>query len=554
MADRRNKFLLKRSNVAGKIPTDGDLLLGEMALNTADVILYASGTTANSILPIGWDRVSITGDTINGDIIINGDLTVTGNTNFANISATTIDPVDYIQFNTTVTGITEAEGKIYWDSPNGTLSLGMEGGDVSLQIGQEQYYYIKNQSGSTIQNGRVVRAAGTLGASGRILGEYMIADGTIPPKFTLGIATEDILNGDDGYVTEFGLVRGIDTTGTLYGETWNDGDVLWVSPTIAGGLTNVEPIAPDLHIEMAIVILSDANGSVFVRPTRYPHFYDLQEAGWSAGTENNLDIIQWNTSLGYFQLTNTPTLNSLSANTISATTFYGDGSNLTGLSSGETNNGFNVGGAAGEIFRDKTGTTLNFRTVQSSGGTLSVVTDGNVVNIETAGGTGEANTAQNVGGGTGEIFRDKTGVTINLKTITSTGGTVTIINDTDTINLESSGASSRIVSSATTTNTTATELEKIDTITDNTTSIIKVYVKAYQSGGSQWGVWTRTLTVTKTSGTVTVQEVNADVDKTSIGLKANDVTFTVNGGDIDIDVTGIAATTITWNSAYEIIL
>lgn len=70
MSNRSNTFLWKRSNVAGKVPISGDLLLGEMALNTADVKLYASGTTSNSILPIGWDRVSRTGDTMTGTLFL----------------------------------------------------------------------------------------------------------------------------------------------------------------------------------------------------------------------------------------------------------------------------------------------------------------------------------------------------------------------------------------------------------------------------------------------------------------------------------------------------
>ncbi len=70
MATRKNTFLLKRSNVAGNKPTAGQIFLGELALNTADVILYASGTTANSILPIGWDRVAITGDTMSGPLYV----------------------------------------------------------------------------------------------------------------------------------------------------------------------------------------------------------------------------------------------------------------------------------------------------------------------------------------------------------------------------------------------------------------------------------------------------------------------------------------------------
>jgi hypothetical protein len=69
MAIRKNTFLLKRSNVAGNVPAAGQILLGELALNTADCILYASGTTANSILPIGWDRVAKTGDTMTGTLI-----------------------------------------------------------------------------------------------------------------------------------------------------------------------------------------------------------------------------------------------------------------------------------------------------------------------------------------------------------------------------------------------------------------------------------------------------------------------------------------------------
>jgi hypothetical protein len=70
MANRKNTFLLKRSNVAGNIPVAGQIELGELALNTADVKLYASGTTTNSILQVGWDRVSRTGDTMTGTLYL----------------------------------------------------------------------------------------------------------------------------------------------------------------------------------------------------------------------------------------------------------------------------------------------------------------------------------------------------------------------------------------------------------------------------------------------------------------------------------------------------
>jgi hypothetical protein len=74
MAKRQNTFLIKRSNVPGKIPLLGDLQLGELALNTADVKLYTSGTTENDIIQIGWDKINRTGDTVTGDFVFSGDI------------------------------------------------------------------------------------------------------------------------------------------------------------------------------------------------------------------------------------------------------------------------------------------------------------------------------------------------------------------------------------------------------------------------------------------------------------------------------------------------
>ena len=220
-------------------------------------------------------------------LTVNGDITVTETSNLNVVTATTID------FDINYTG-SSAEGRLSWNGDDGTLDLGMGGGNVTQQIGQEIYYRVKNQSGTTISNGRVIRNAGAVGASGRILGEYMIADGTYPFAKTLGIATEDIANGDDGFVTEFGVVRGIDTTGSLYGESWSDGDVLYVSPTIPGGLTAVEPNAPNQVLEMGVVLNADINGSIFVDrhlSTKLGDISDVQTTGATNG-----DLIIYNSA------------------------------------------------------------------------------------------------------------------------------------------------------------------------------------------------------------------------------------------------------------------
>jgi pectin methylesterase-like acyl-CoA thioesterase len=154
------------------------------------------------------------------------------------------------------------------------------------------------------------------------------------------------------------------------------------------------------------------------------------------------------------------------------------------------------------------------------------------------------------------IFKQKSGNNLEIRSI-SAGSNITITTG-DTLTISSTGGSSsgssRTTGSTTTTNATPTTIATISTLADNATNIIEVYIKGYQASATQYGVWKRTLTVTKVSGTPTIQSVDSDVTKTSAGLKATSVTFSVSGGNILVQVTGIAATTISWKSAYEIIL
>ena len=65
----------------------------------------------------------------------------------------------------------------------------------------------------------------------------------------------------------------------------------------------------------------------------------------------------------------------------------------------------------------------------------------NRTDVTIIGGGGEANTGANVGAGTGLVFRDKTGVTLNFKSLI--GGTnVTVTNNADDITIDASGAAS----------------------------------------------------------------------------------------------------------------
>lgn len=154
-----------------------------------------------------------------------------------------------------------------WNSQDGTLDIDMGLDGVTQQVGLEQYMVMGNATGSTLLNGKVIGFAGS--NDGRILGQKYIADGTMPAIYLVGVATMDIPNGTEGYVTTYGYVRDLNTS------AWSAGDVLYASPDTAGELTNVKPTVPDITVPVAAVVTSHVtNGVIIVRPTHtLPLFY-----------------------------------------------------------------------------------------------------------------------------------------------------------------------------------------------------------------------------------------------------------------------------------------
>ena len=201
-------------------------------------------------------NVTAGGDVTAGDdVIATGDVTAGANVNVTGHIATPT----YIEFDTTPGAVSDV-ARLSWNASDQTLDLGMEY-DVTQQIGQETYARVRNSTGSTIPNGTVVGFAGA--ATDALLVTPYLADGSLPSLYILGVMTHDLPDsGEKGYCTTWGFVRDIDTS------AFAAGDVLYASPTIAGGLTNVKPTAPNNVIPVAACITSNATtGVIFVRPT-----------------------------------------------------------------------------------------------------------------------------------------------------------------------------------------------------------------------------------------------------------------------------------------------
>jgi hypothetical protein len=166
----------------------------------------------------------------------------------------------YVRFNTSVVSVPDEQGLMYWDADDETVAVILNG--TIMKIGEDQFYPVKNQTGSTIAKGTAVRFAGTVGASGRLLIAPFIADNSVPSSRFMGVTSEAILNGADGKVMWFGRIRGINTN------AFNEGDILYASTTTAGGFQTAIPVAPNNIVQVAAVVTkSTNNGTIFVRPT-----------------------------------------------------------------------------------------------------------------------------------------------------------------------------------------------------------------------------------------------------------------------------------------------
>jgi hypothetical protein len=257
---------------------------------------------------------------------------------------------DYIDLPEDGPHVTQAR-RVQWNQDDGTVDVGLYGGSV-LQVGQETMFYSKNTSGALIPNGTPVMFTGTVGSSGKLTFGLAVADGSVPADYMMGVTTQDIADNGFGYVTSFGLVRGFNTTGTPYGEVWNDGDLLYFGAAAPGTWTKVQPIAPRIDVPVAVVVNAGGggSGSIFVRMSVAESLARLQDV-YISGLANG-DLLQYD--LAQQRWENVPA-STLPVGT--ATNLAGGAAGSVPYQSAPSTTTFRVIGTAGQVFRVNAGAT-----------------------------------------------------------------------------------------------------------------------------------------------------------------------------------------------------
>jgi hypothetical protein len=261
-----------------------------------DELFKFKNNLGSNIFIVGYSEFSLFNGT--GAIAANFSsalLTITRNFQFPNASGTIALTSDipsllgYVPYIGAVSSVNLGEyelkaGQLSLDtSPTGTLSVGttqwndtigssqtlLKGGAVILKNGVDLVARVVNKvtPNATLlrANYQAVRISGAQGQ--RLAVSYAQANNDNNSADTIGLVCENISTNQEGFIITVGQLEEINTTGSLQGETWSDGDVLYLSPTTPGKLTNIKPNGSTGHIVvMGYVEYSHAiHGKIYVK-------------------------------------------------------------------------------------------------------------------------------------------------------------------------------------------------------------------------------------------------------------------------------------------------
>jgi hypothetical protein len=206
-------------------------------------------------------------------------LTATAPT-WSNIATGVLSNIEYIDFDTDPTIPAHAEGRFFWDNANNAPAYHTDISGVTNQIGQELYIKVRNNSGGTINNGEVCYLSGAVGQLPTIAKAKADAVGT---SHVIAVATHDLDNNTNGYVTTFGLVRDFDTS------SFSDGDTLYLSATTAGALTNTAPAAPNYVVHLGSVTNDHPTSGSILIDIHLDHSSRIQAEEFTSMSDMEID-------------------------------------------------------------------------------------------------------------------------------------------------------------------------------------------------------------------------------------------------------------------------
>ena len=167
-----------------------------------------------------------------------------------------ISNLNYIDFDLS-SSFADAIGRLGYDNGEGTLTLGLAGGNIGLKIGTDLYQYVYNNTTSSMTLGQVVFVSGSQG--NRIAVKLASATAEQGSANTLGFVAETIPAGSEGWVMTEGNLRKLNTVGLTGGR-------LIFLGTTPGTYTQTPPTAPNHGVRLGYAErINSTVGSIYVK-------------------------------------------------------------------------------------------------------------------------------------------------------------------------------------------------------------------------------------------------------------------------------------------------
>jgi nitrogen fixation protein len=204
-----------------------------------------------------------------------------------------------LTLDTSPTG-TAAVGTTRWNNTLGSSETTLKGGSVILKNGVDLVARVVNKvtPNATLTKAayQAVRVSGAQGQ--RLAVAYAQANNDNNSADTIGLVTETIATNQEGFIITVGQLEEINTTGSLQGETWSDGDVLYLSSVTPGAITNVKPTAETAHIVIiGYVEYAHVNhGKIYVKIMNGWELDELHNVYINTGTLANNDALIYESS------------------------------------------------------------------------------------------------------------------------------------------------------------------------------------------------------------------------------------------------------------------
>ncbi len=172
---------------------------------------------------VAGDYLPLSGGTVTGPSFFSGGLSA--NT----FSATSINRVDYVVFNTGTTSAATVDGAVYFDNVEKALSYNTSiNQGVTVNLGQQNYIRVFNNSGFDIPRGKALEVLSSYSG----LPSATLAVNKHEGFYVIGVSSELIPNNSEGIAITNGIISNIELTGMTIGS------LVYASDTIPGDLVD----------------------------------------------------------------------------------------------------------------------------------------------------------------------------------------------------------------------------------------------------------------------------------------------------------------------------